>query len=370
MKQRTDNDKYLKYITNIMERLFQNMRCTRRQRSISSKNHLSPREIMRGTIGCLFLAILFGLPVAAETVTVHQIPLDTNDPYRDRVDNLLWRGGLEIISSDKRFGGLSGLHVSADGGRLIAVSDRGHWVTARLRYRNGALTGFDGVKIGPLRQPNGKRVTGRRKDAESLAIARDGGLFVAFERHHRIVRYAGNRHTPLSGTPRRAGAPPGVTAQTRNKGIEALTTLCDGRLFALSEGLRVRQNSLRGWIATGAQWHDFEYIYRSNGATDFRPSGATTLPNCDVLLVEHIFTLPGGVRARLTRLPARHLKPGARIRGEVVATLEGALTVDNMEGIAARQGPAGQTLIYLISDDNFSVFQRTLLMMFELGPAR
>jgi hypothetical protein len=39
-----------------------------------------------------------------------------------------------------------------------------------------------------------------------------------------------------------------------------------------------------------------------------------------------------------------------------------------MEGISARRDAAGgKTLVYLISDDNFSAVQRTLLMMFELA---
>lgn len=37
-----------------------------------------------------------------------------------------------------------------------------------------------------------------------------------------------------------------------------------------------------------------------------------------------------------------------------------------MEGIAARLGPKGETLVYLLSDNNFSPLQQTLLMMFEL----
>jgi len=40
--------------------------------------------------------------------------------------------------------------------------------------------------------------------------------------------------------------------------------------------------------------------------------------------------------------------------------------LDNMEGIATRKGENGETLIYLISDDNFSSFQRTILLMFAL----
>ena len=42
--------------------------------------------------------------------------------------------------------------------------------------------------------------------------------------------------------------------------------------------------------------------------------------------------------------------------------------MDNFEGIAARRGAAGESLIYLVSDDNFSDKQRTLLLMFALGP--
>ena len=51
--------------------------------------------------------------------------------------------------------------------------------------------------------------------------------------------------------------------------------------------------------------------------------------------------------------------------GVELARLAPPLTVDNMEGISARQDSAGRTLIYLMSDDNYSVLQRTLLLMFE-----
>ena len=37
-----------------------------------------------------------------------------------------------------------------------------------------------------------------------------------------------------------------------------------------------------------------------------------------------------------------------------------------MEGIDARRGPDGETLIWLISDDNYSFLQRTLLLLFRL----
>jgi hypothetical protein len=46
--------------------------------------------------------------------------------------------------------------------------------------------------------------------------------------------------------------------------------------------------------------------------------------------------------------------------------VEGSLTVDNMEGIDAREGPGGETLVYILSDDNDNPLQRTYLPMFEL----
>ena len=40
--------------------------------------------------------------------------------------------------------------------------------------------------------------------------------------------------------------------------------------------------------------------------------------------------------------------------------------VDNMEGIDAHVTPEGETVLTLVSDDNFSLLQRTLLLQFTL----
>jgi len=42
------------------------------------------------------------------------------------------------------------------------------------------------------------------------------------------------------------------------------------------------------------------------------------------------------------------------------------LTIDNFEGIAARRLSDGRVRLYVISDDNFSGRQRTLLMVFDV----
>ena len=69
-------------------------------------------------------------------------------------------------------------------------------------------------------------------------------------------------------------------------------------------------------------------------------------------------------------MPASAVVPGAVLEGAVIATLKPPLTVDNFEGLACRASDRGETLLYLISDDNFDATnQRTLLLMFALAPS-
>ena len=54
------------------------------------------------------------------------------------------------------FGGISGLSVTADG-RLTAVTDRGHWFTARIvRDRTGRLIDLADGELGPLLDAEGR----------------------------------------------------------------------------------------------------------------------------------------------------------------------------------------------------------------------
>ncbi len=50
----------------------------------------------------------------------------------------------------------------------------------------------------------------------------------------------------------------------------------------------------------------------------------------------------------------------------VISLLLGPLNIDNMEGIAAHRTPVGETILTLISGDNYSPLQRTLLMKFAV----
>ena len=64
---------------------------------------------------------------AAESIAIDAapVPLSAEEPDRDTVGRLRYRGGLHLRAQDSRFGGLSALGISADGRRLVALSDGG-----------------------------------------------------------------------------------------------------------------------------------------------------------------------------------------------------------------------------------------------------
>ena len=90
------------------------------------------------------------------------------------------------------------------------------------------------------------------------------------------------------------------------------------------------------------------------------------LPNGDILVLTRHYTVLGGARVRLERLPAAAIDAGTTLQGTLLARFRHPLTVDNFEGVAAVQGEDGATLVYILSDDNFNFFQRTLLLLFRL----
>lgn len=296
------------------------------------------------------------------------VPLHPNEPENRALGRLVYRGGLVLTASHGEFGGLSDLNVSPDGRRLLAISDRGHWVDGELLYdAQGRVAGIAKGRLGTLLDFYGKPLRGLAGDAEALAVYPDGSALVSFERRHRLWLYPPSdppfiyppRAVPL---PRRAGEMP------ENGGIEGLLRLAGGRLFALSEELMDGRDTV-GWIGDGITWDELRY----RAGRDFKPTGLAQFPPGtrhpgDVLVLERRFTVLDGPGARITRLRRSAIRGGAALEGEELAILRQPSTVDNFEGIAIARGPQGETLVYLLSDDNFSMWQRTLLLMFELTP--
>ena len=300
-------------------------------------------------------------PVSDEIeVRTFEVILSHDDTERDTVGELKYRGGLDIRSTDRRFGGLSGLDISPDGRRLIAVTDRGDWFTAVLAYnRDRSLSGLSDTRMMAIRAEGGAPVTGRAEtDSESILRLTDGSLVVGFEQRHRLHRFM---------TPGEAAKPFGFPAALRrapnNGGAEAITRLWGNQLLILSERLEASPGIAAGWVGAGRAWRAGGF--RKTGI--FHPVGAATRDDGTVFLLERRFTTIGGIAVRISRVPPGTIVPGRIFQGTELAELSPPLVADNFEGIDVRRGETGETMIYVVSDDNFHILQRTLLLMFSLA---
>ncbi len=314
----------------------------------------------------ILLAVAAAAPARGERIEVTARPtvLHIRSPEIATVGRLAFRGGLQLTSPDGRFGGLSALEVSRDGARLVALSDKGYWFRARLVHGpDGGLEDLADAEIGALQGPGGTALGKWDRDAESLARMPDGSLIVAFERHHRLWRYPGGP-PPLARAPTPLARPPGLASAPANGGAEAMTRLADGRLLVIAERLEAAPGVFAAWVGGEDGWARLGYARTGS----FRPTGAATLPSGDVVMLERSYSLVAGPAARLQILRASDIRPGSRLAGREVGRLDESYNVDNFEGISARRGPGGETLVYILSDDNYNPLQHTLLFMFELRP--
>lgn len=293
---------------------------------------------------------------------VELVPIDV-DPKRVERRNfgaLTLLSAFQLVSKDKRFGGLSGLSVGRDG-RLYAVSDHGYWLSASMLLGpDDALKDLVDWRIAPILTTTKLPVRGRLRDAEALAQARDGSFLVAFEGLHRISLYSPPPET-FESTPVSVQIPSAVAQAPSNGGIEALATLADGRLLIIAEELENPDGSVKAWVLDDGQFTELSYL----PAKGFRVTDCAALNNGDVLVLERRYVPFGILSARLTRVTAGSLRPGAKLAGKELLKLEQPLAVENFEGIAVQQTSNG-TMIFIVSDDNYSSFQQTLLLQFLL----
>jgi len=263
-------------------------------------------------------------------------------------------GLWHLTSSDPQFGGFSALLEIGDGA-FAAFADRG-W---RLDFAP------------PGAAPRPPRLTRLFPDQalhhrffDIEAAVRDpvtGTIWLASENTHAIHRLAADG----TSTGRR-----NLTREVdwaRNSGIEAMVRLEDGRFVVLPEG------------------QDEGLIYARDPVEGGRPARfAITIPEKGYEITDAA-VLPDG---RLIVVLRKLLSPlsdgwppfasvlaigdmpeaGGVFAPQIALRLEGVAPSENYEGLVLRALPGGAVAVWLIADDNVSVFQRTLLAKFILTP--
>jgi hypothetical protein len=303
-------------------------------------------------------------------VTAIPIDFDRDNPRRKEFGKLIFRSGLNLFAKSRHFGGYSGLAIDPSGRAILAISDAGTWMRATLDYDGRRLKGLNDVVLGPLLGANGKPLRDDAdRDSESIALidgdTRRGTAYVSFERKHAIARYpfTAERFGPPSGSLPLPAAAKGLLA---NRGIEAIAPIRTGKLkgtlLVFSEGRVDKNGNVLGWLIGGPTPGSI-FLKQIGG---FDVTDAAPLPDGGIVVLERRFRFSEGVKMRIRRIPASEIKRGAVLRGEVLLEATDSLNIDNMEAIAAHRAPSGETVLTLMSDDNFNPFQRSLILQFTL----
>lgn len=339
------------------------------------------RQVLLGCVASLFAFVFSacsgwtqGEPGDELEVRLTPLPFNPSDTLDHGNAALQVVALYQLHGNRPEFGGFSGMVLEGD--TLVAVSDHGYWWRSRLELGpQQKLLGLRDSRLGPLYDLDSRPLrSARRRDSEELARW-PGGLLVSFEGDHRVVFY---RRRPAKveawraltdRRPARLITPSDLLLGESNGGIEAMTRLADGRLLLFSESrLNDAGNSL-AWIGapSARQWQRVAVAVTE----DFKSTSATTLPDGDVLLLQRSYRPEVGVRARICRIGADELsplpsQPGQRIEPLELLRLAAPRNVDNFESIDILATPEGRLFVFILSDENYSAQQRTLLLQLEL----
>jgi len=305
-------------------------------------------------------------PVSIEVNARPIASFDPSDRSQVRFGALEYRSGLVLTSSFRGFGGLSGLRLDTKGERFISFSDKGNWFTGRIVYRGREMTGLAEVEAAPMLGPDGKPITARGWfDSESIAL--DGSfVYIGLERVNQVLRFDFSKGFTRSRA-EVVPLPPAAKKLPFNKGLEALVFVpkglpLAGTLIAMSERGLDPQGNLIAFLVGGPTPGQFS-LRRTN---DFDVSDAVLLPSGDLLVLERKFSWRSGLAIRIRRIALKSVAPNAVVDGPAIFEADLGREIDNMEGIDAHVTPEGDTVLTMVSDDNFSFLQRTLLLQFTL----
>jgi len=313
----------------------------------------------------LIAAIAICAMTVAETVHARDVEIiakpimhfKPDEPNQILFGRLQFMGGLELSSDNDDFGGLSGLRMTDS--RLYAVTDQGMLFTGRLQRISSRLADITEPLLTPILGRNGKAIRGKRNaDAEALELS-GNQAFIGFERNDRILAFE-RKADALRQIPSPLSRGLNEFAFPNNKGPEAVAAINEDKLLTIAEYAVTVSGNHSAFIVSNGPIQRLEITNIGYSITDADILGE------DLFVLERFYTPFTGSAMRIRRFDINRVQPGAILDGEVLLEADNSHEIDNMEGLAAMKQPDGTVRLTLVSDNNFSDRQRTLLLEFEL----
>ncbi|HSG94964.1 MAG TPA: esterase-like activity of phytase family protein, partial [Afifellaceae bacterium] len=233
-----------------------------------------------------------------------------------------------------------------------------------LVYQGDRLAAIRGVDIAKIFPDSDHGKDGN--DAEDITVFGNPAMsaVISLERQYDpLIRF--RLDGALLSSPEPVNVDEAVRNLPYNAGLESVTTFpasspYAGALLAVSEGSHHRAGRhIDAWIVgVGA--------FRITARDNFKITAARFLPGGDLLLLERRFTAGQGIGMRLRRIAGDQIRLDAALDGKILLEAGLRQQIDNMEGLAVHRDARGRTIITMVSDDNGSILQRTLLLQFAL----
>ena len=278
-----------------------------------------------------------------------KLGLSAND--RPIVVNIL--DSKELSFKNQNIHELSALAFKDD--KLYALSDMGYLYHFKIDLRNDKINSLELLKTVKLKNKKAKALKKRKSDSEGMVLV-DNSLYISFERKPRVDVYSLNgekiKKHKLEKKLRDID-----NYRGKNKALEAIA-------YSKNYGVVVAPEvSLKG------DTKKYHTLYSKDRLFKFISSGKLSALEfiCDdtIMALERDFSLISFNRViTLTKIDLNACNDDL-CKSETIAKLRTSdgWKLDNFEGLTK----VGENRYLMVSDDNDSFFQKTLLVLFEIA---
>ncbi len=262
-----------------------------------------------------------------------------------------------------KFSEISDLTYYPKNQKLFMISDEGNLFIFKAKFSNKIelLEPKDAVK---LRKRNAKKFKKWRKDSEGLTLDERGRLLISFEGRAKIGWFHKNsaqygQMIKQYRLPKELQDPKNY--RSRNKSLEALAWHSKYGVLTAAEWPLKKYHKKRQTVyaLNGKKWH-----FKAEPEARSAISAIEVMDDGNLLVLERSYT--GMLNPFVVTLKKVYLGKckGGYCKTRVLAKMNSheGWDVDNFEGLAR----VGKNRYVMISDDNDNIFQKTLLIYFEV----
>jgi len=251
------------------------------------------------------------------------------------------------------FKGISDLAYDKDRG-LYALSDFGYLFKLDLRINNQKIKHISLTEAYTLRTKKGKKLKKKKSDSEGMVFSKEG-LIISFERSPKVSLFT-LEGKKLRNFTLNESLVEIKNYQKKNKALEAVLLHPDfGIITAPEVPLKNKDESFHTLYALNKEWK-FKATYKI--------TSILLLKDENILVLERDFSYLQGYSIVLKKVKIK----------DCIGVCESTLlanfkstqgwNLDNFEGLAK----VGENLYLMVSDDNGSFLQKTLLVLFKIKP--